>query len=89
MKQHTHALAGQLYVDNVADNAKALAVKAVASHVRQVKAAIKGATSFADAKKRLRAAHAKSDPKKLAKVLQRAIVMSELAGRRAIHHEHT
>ena len=89
MKQHTHALAGQLYVDNLADNAKALAVKAMASHVREVKAAVKGAKTYTDMRKRLRKAHAKSDPAKLAKLLERAIIMSELAGRRALYHEHT
>lgn len=89
MKQHTHALAGQLYVDNLADNAKARAVRAMAGHVSAVKAAVKGAKTFTGMRKRLRKAHAKSDPAKLAKLLEQAFILAELAGRRAIHHEHT
>ncbi len=89
MRQHTHALAGQLYADALADRAKARAVRAMAGHVRAVRRAVEAATSYPDLKKRLRAVYRESDPKKLARLLERALVMSELAGRRTIHHEHT
>lgn len=89
MRQHTHALAGQLYVDSLADNAKARAVRAMAAHVRAVKKAVAGAKNFTDMRKRLRKAHAASSPAKLARVLERALIMGELAGRRALYHEHT
>jgi phage gp29-like protein len=87
--QHIHALAGQLYVDNLADNAKARAVRAMAGHVSAIKKAVKGAKTFTDMRKKLRRLHADADPAKLARVLERAIIMSELAGRRALYHEHT
>lgn len=89
MRQHTHALAGQLYVDSLADNAKARAVRAHAAHVAAVKRAVAGAENFTDMRRRLRKAHAASDPKKLAGVLERALILGELAGRRALYHEHT
>ena len=89
MKQHTHALAGQLYVDSLADNAKARAVRAHAAYVVAVKAAVARAKNFTDMRKRLRKVHAAASPAKLARVLESALILGELAGRRALHHEHT
>lgn len=89
MRQHTQALAGQLYIDELADNAKARAVRAMAAHTRAVKEAVRGAKSYTDLRKRLRRVFADSDQKKLTKLVERALILGEFAGRRAIHHEHT
>jgi phage gp29-like protein len=89
VRQHTQALAGQLYTDELADNAKARSVGAMATHTRAVRDAIRDAKNYTDLRKRLRRVFAASDQKKLTRLLERALILGELAGRRAIHHEHT
>lgn len=83
----SHALAGQVYTDNVIDNASRASLRAMAPHLKSVMAAIDGAKSYSELRRRLKVALNGANQKRLAKVMERALVMTELAGRHAILSE--
>ncbi len=81
--QQKSNLRGQRYVDEVAAKAAVASQKHVASHVKNTMAALKGATSYDDARKRLKAVLADANPKAFAETLATSILLTTLAGRLA------
>jgi phage gp29-like protein len=75
------AVRGQLYIDAVADDAKAAAVKAVAPDVHLLLTAVMNSSDFEGLKAQLVAAFGTLEPDALADLVQKAMVMAELAGR--------
>lgn len=75
------ALRGQLYADAVTDSAKAAGGRLVAADARKLLEVVMAATDFGDLRDRLVAAYGDMQPDALAEVMQRAMVMADLAGR--------
>lgn len=81
------ALEAQIYIDAVADKAKARALRELGPHRNAVLAAIRGAHSYEDLRERLKQTMKRANPTQLAKLVERAIVIGELAGRYAVARE--
>lgn len=82
-----HATIGQLYADALADNARGMAVSALGPHLRAVQAACKSAKSYAELREKLKRVLRKSKSAKLAKLVERTLVMAHAAGRHAVSQE--
>lgn len=78
---------GQAFIEEVAMQAAQRAVRAVAPDVAAVLAAIEGATTYDEVKARLLLAFEGMDPTKLAKLTEKALVLSRIAGRVAVNED--
>lgn len=75
---------GQRYVDGVADRARGHARAALEPDVAALLAAIRGATSLEDMRARISVAYAGMPHERLSKLVERATILSRLAGRAAV-----
>ncbi len=74
---------GQLYVDAVADHARARAAGILDADIEDVLAAVDGAESYEDLRKALAKTFKGMSPDKLAELTEKALVMAHLGGRHA------
>lgn len=75
------ALRGQLYADELTESAKRAGRRLVAPDVAKLMDAVMHATDFGDLRERVVATFGAMEPSALAEVMQRAMVLAELAGR--------
>jgi len=75
---------GQEYIDAVANRAAARARVALAPDVAAILGAVDGATTYDDVKARILAAFGDMSPKKLAAQIEKAMILSGVAGRAAV-----
>lgn len=78
---------GQLYTDAVADVAREHAARALRPSLDEILALIEKAESYQDLRTRLVKAYPKLDPKGLASVMEKAMLMTEMAGRASVQAE--
>ncbi len=78
------ALRGQVYVDSVAESGRARAAAVLKPDVMHVLSAIAASNSYDELKGRLIALYGAMEPDQMASVLQRAMLLGELAGRLAV-----
>lgn len=71
---------GGRYVDRVEVNAKVLANKALAPYLQSLRDTIAGSTSWEDVRKKIAKQYESLDTAKLAEVIRKAQIMSQLAG---------
>jgi phage gp29-like protein len=81
------ALAAQLYVDEVADHGREAGASLLSGDLRALKAAISGATSYSDMRDRLLATYRDMDPTRLARLMEKCLIMARLAGNHAVLEE--
>jgi phage gp29-like protein len=77
-------LEGQSYVDAVADAAKVHAAKLMRPEVKAVLAAIDGSEDYATVRMKLLQVFGEMEPAKLAKLTEKALILSRLAGMHAV-----
>jgi len=78
------ALQGQLYADQLVDSAKAVGGKLLGQDARRLLEVVMHSLDFEDLRTRIVAAFGEMQPDQLAAVMQRAMVMAELAGQVAV-----
>ena len=81
------AVAGQVYVDELADNGRDQAGRVLAPNVAELRRIIGEATSYEDLRQRLVLAYRDMDPSKLARLMERCLVLASLSGRHAVNEE--
>lgn len=77
-------VAGQVYVDRLADRAAEQATELLDQDLQAVLRAVQSATDYEDLRQRLLAVFAELDPLALAELTERALLMADLAGRWAV-----
>jgi phage gp29-like protein len=77
-------VAGQLYTDDLVDSATAAGIAALEPTLEAIGAELDAATSFEDLRERLHALYPKLQPRELSELVYRAMLLGELAGRRAV-----
>jgi phage gp29-like protein len=77
-------LEGQSYVDAVADAAKVHATRLMRPEVKAVLAAVDGAEDYATVRMKLLQIFGEMEPAKLAKLTEKALILSRLAGMHAV-----
>lgn len=77
-------VAGQLHVDGVVESATAAANAALEPTLEAIAKAIDESTSYEDLRKRLRELHADLSAEDMNELVYRAMLLGELAGRRAV-----
>jgi phage gp29-like protein len=87
VRRSSGVAAGQEYVDGLADNAKARAIKVLDEDLVAVLEAINEATSFDDVKTRLEKVYKGMNSDALAKLAEATITMAHLGGRHAINED--
>jgi phage gp29-like protein len=75
---------GVLYSDSVADRAAEAATKAIAPDLKTVVGIIETAEDYPEMRSRLASAYADMNPDDFAEVVEKALILSELAGRYAV-----
>jgi phage gp29-like protein len=75
------ALKGQLYADGVTDDAKRAGARLIGSDAKRLMEVVASASDFGDLKHRLVESFGVMQPEQLAKLMQHALVMADLAGR--------
>lgn len=75
---------GQQFVDDLADDARDEGAKAIEASIEGVLADVNAATSFADLKTRLKKRYDGMSADAMTEVVEKAIVLTELAGRTAV-----
>ena len=75
---------GVLYSDSVADRAAEAATKAIAPDLKTVVRIIETAEDYPEMRSRLASAYADMNPDDFAEVVEKALILSELAGRYAV-----
>lgn len=75
---------GQLYADAVADSGTLSGRDALAPDLASVIAAIDAATDYEDLRRRLLDAYGQMSSEKLARLMERALILAEFAGRAAV-----
>ena len=80
----TGAIAGQLYADELSDRSVPLGAKALAPDLETLLSVIKSAKSYDDLRGKLVKAYGQMDRARLADLLEKAIVLADLAGKHAV-----
>jgi len=75
---------GQLYADGVADETGKRATPVFADYVRSVTDAIEQANDYDDLRRRLTLLYSGSDPREFAELMERALILGNMAGRLAV-----
>ncbi len=81
------AIQGQVYVDEVADNARAEAARLLAGDLRAVKGLVAEAQGYEELRQKLVAQYRGMSPAKLARLVEKALILAELSGRYAVQKE--
>lgn len=78
---------GQLFVDEVADHAVEAAVKVLRPDLTELLKIVNEATDYSDLRKRLITQYGKMDPSKFARLMDKALVLADHAGRHSVLEE--
>ena len=81
------AIEGQLYADALVERATTAGAKALRADLRVVLGAVEEADSYDDLRRRLREAYPGMDPEKLSGLVEKAMVLAELAGHHAVQQD--
>jgi hypothetical protein len=87
VRSQSGVVQGQLYADELADNARERAAKVLDPDLVAVLEAIDGGESYADIRKRLTKTFRAMSPKNLARLTEAALTMAELGGRHAMNED--
>ena len=86
-KAERAAVRGQVYVDELADHAREEAARIVGPDLQALKRLVREATSYEDIRRLLVARYREMDPSKLARLMERCLVLASLNGRNAVEEE--
>ena len=78
---------GQLYADGLGDETGKRATSAFAGYVQQVNNAISEASDYDDLRQRLALLYRDSDPREFAELMERALILGNMAGRLAVFED--
>jgi len=81
-------VAGQVYADQLTENASKQAMTIFRQHLREITEAVNAAQDYEDLRQRLLAIFGQMDPAVLAEIVERSLILAELAGRWAVWQDH-
>lgn len=87
MQEAEGFVAGQLYADNLAEEATQRALRSMSADEAAILREIEAATDYEDLRERLRALYRSQEPDVLRTLLARAMSMAHLAGRHAVNED--
>lgn len=80
-------ITGQLYADQLGERTARLAADVLDRDLAAVQRAVQGARDYDDLRQRLLAVFGQMDPTELAEIVERALLLGDLAGRWAVWHD--
>jgi len=81
-------VAGQVYADQLTENASRQAMAVFHQHLRDITEAVNTAQDYEDLRRRLLALFGQMDPTVLAEIVERSLILAELAGHWAVWKDH-
>jgi len=81
-------VAGQVYADQLTENASKQAMTVFRQHLRDITEAVNAAQDYEDLRRRLLTLFGQMDPTVLAEIVERSIILAELAGHWAVWKDH-